>query len=189
MIYPLSRMIFSWEYFSRYCQANISTKYFMRQKSVLHRVAQYFVHCGHLVHCHSRLSKPFTFSQKMFSQIFHWALKIHALYLVSLSWHILIFNRNWAISNLLLLIFGHQWPIHWYLVALLHQIEVGEASVPTYINLFGCSQPSLNNCQQYTRTSQIINIFDQDNVFEWKQFVLFLLWWYFVFIEYSFACW
>ena len=70
--YPLSWMIFSWEYFSRYYQANISTKYFMRQKSVLHRVAQYFVHCGHLVHRHSRLSKPFTFSQKIFSQIFHW---------------------------------------------------------------------------------------------------------------------
>ena len=114
--YPLSWMIFSWEYFSRYYQANISTKYFMRQKSVLHRVAQYFVHCGHLVHRHSRLSKPFTFSQKMFSHIFHWALKIHALYLIFSSWHILIFNRNWAISNLLLLIFGHQWPIHWYIV-------------------------------------------------------------------------
>ena len=80
MIYLLSRI--SGEYFSRYYEANISTKYFMRQKSVLHRVAQYFVHCGHLVHCHSRLSKPFTFSQKMFSHIFHWALKIHALYLI-----------------------------------------------------------------------------------------------------------
>ena len=41
----------------------------------------------------------------------HWKSML-CIFVASSSWHILILNRYWAISNLLLLVFEHQWPIH-----------------------------------------------------------------------------